>query len=182
MFESTIGRDLAPVSPPPRGRDLPDLPALRTVAGSTVTLEPGLVTVVTFFTHRCPADLCPRLVHRVADLGERLRPELRGRVRRLAITLDPERDTAAALRGSGELPVPTGPGGGWQIASGSADEIETWAETFGVVWWARVDGSVGHSLTTAVIGPRGRLVDRFPGIETWSVDDLVGSVAEAATR
>lgn len=127
--------------------------------------------VLTFFTTRCPPDLCPSLVDRLAAAARRLRPDLRPHVRFLAVTLDPAHDRPGVLRAFGRMPA--------LLAAPDEGAAERWWEGFGVVTWPRDDGTLGHTLDTLVIDDDGALAASFAGAEGWGGDDLVAAVVSA---
>lgn len=166
---------LAPGDPLPGFR-------LATDEGAELSREElvGSVTVITFFTSRCPGDMCPRLLTRLAGVRDRLRPEIRSRTRFLAVTLDPDHDRADVLAELGER-LGTTPGA-WEIAAPVAGSGPGLAEAAGVVVWPRGDGSLEHNLLTLVFDESGRLADRLSGLDVWSGQDLLASVAHVARR
>jgi protein SCO1/2 len=78
-------------------RPAPDF-ALRDTAGNVVRLGElrGRVVLVSFVFTRC-TSACPLLTARMAQLHRRLARAAPGRVQLLSVTVDPERDSAAAL-------------------------------------------------------------------------------------
>lgn len=160
---------LEPVNAPRRGDRIPPLPPLRDARGRPVEgLEIPTARVLTFFTTRCPPDLCPAVVDRLAAAARRLRPDLLPRVRFLAVTLDPEHDRPSALRAFGRTPA--------LLAAPEAGAPERWWEGFGVVTWPREDGTLGHSLDTLVIDDDGVVMASFGGVDGWGSDDIVATV------
>ena len=85
------------------GTDLQELPspgfALVDQRGQAVSLADlrGQAVALTFIYTSCP-DVCPLIAVKMRDAYQRLSPDDRALVALVAITVDPERDTAEALR------------------------------------------------------------------------------------
>ena len=85
------------------GTDLQEIPspgfALVDQRGQPVSLADlrGQAVALTFIYTSCP-DVCPLIATKMRDAYERLSSDDRSRVALVAITVDPERDTAEALR------------------------------------------------------------------------------------
>jgi protein SCO1/2 len=91
------------------------------------------------------------------------------------VTLDPARDTPAVLRSyaaryAADLRR-------WTFATGDDDAIRRLAGAFGVFYQA--DGAyITHNLSTALVGPDGRLRALWRGNE-WTIDEVLAAVAAA---
>ena len=66
------------------------------------------------------------------------------------------------------------------FARASPHATATLVAAFGVVIWESPDGAVEHTFNTVVIDRSGRLVDQFPGLDTWSPMDVVAAASLAA--
>ena len=140
------------------------------------------VLAVTFVYTRCPfPDFCP-LMDRHFQAVQRVLaadPALRGRVRLLSVSIDPEYDRppvlAAHARRVGADPAI------WSFLTGSADDVEAFAWRFGVsiTREGRESPEVVHNLRTAVIDEEGRLTAVLRGNE-WTPDQLVAELRKAA--
>jgi protein SCO1 len=85
-------------SPPPEGISLPDF-SLRDQSGTTVESDDldGKVVLVTFLDTQC-TEACPVIAGQIGRTIELLAPDERKQVLALAVTTDPEEDTAASVR------------------------------------------------------------------------------------
>jgi protein SCO1 len=128
-------------------------------SGSAVSLSDflGKVVVVDFIYTRCPLpDVCPRLSANFASVSKKLR----GRdVEFLSITIDPQYDTPAVLS---EYARRWQAGESWKFLTGTSERIQEVAGLFGLVYWPE-EGSITHTVATAVIGRDGTLVARIDG-------------------
>ncbi len=119
--------------------------------GKTVGLSDfrGKVVVVDFIYTRCPLpDVCPRLSANFSSVSKKLRD-----VEFLSITIDPTFDTPEVLS---QYARRWQAGESWRFLTGTEEEVRAVAESFGLVYWAE-DGSITHTVATAVIGRDGRL-------------------------
>jgi protein SCO1/2 len=126
-------------------------------AGKTVSLSDfqGKVVVVDFIYTRCPLpDVCPRLSANFASVSKKLRE-----VEFLSITIDPQFDTPEVLS---EYARRWKAGESWRFLTGSAEQIQEVAGLFGLVYWPE-EGSITHTVATAVIGKDGRLAAKIDG-------------------
>ncbi|MCB1895419.1 MAG: SCO family protein [Zoogloeaceae bacterium] len=122
----------------------------------------GRVVLIFFgFTH-CP-DVCPTELARLADVLDRLTPELARQVQVIFVTLDPVRDTPELLRGYVAAFSPD-----FMALRGSEAETAALAEDFRV-FYRRIEGSAAdrymleHSAYIHAIDKQGRLRLRIPG-------------------
>ena len=138
----------------------------------------GKVVALTFVYTRCPIpEFCPAMDARFAELQKRVAtdPQRVGEVRLLSISFDPEHDTPevlakhAASRGA-KPPL-------WRFAVASHEELAKVAERFGLAYGPR-KGEIIHNLSTAVIGPDGKLVVLYRG-SGWTVDDAYRAIRSA---
>ena len=143
--------------------------------GDTLKLAelPGESVLLTFIYTRCPLPtFCPLMSRRFAALQPRLREIAGDDVHLLSISFDPSYDTPAVLR---------------DYASRYTDRLDTW--TFATGTSAQIDritgllgvfpqtqgGQLIHNLTTALIGPQGRLVEVWRGND-WTAEDVAAAV------
>jgi protein SCO1/2 len=118
----------------------------------------GRVVAVDFIYTRCPLpDVCPRLSAGFAYLNKHLRDR---DVTLLSITIDPQYDTPAVLeeyahRYGADFAT-------WHFLTGSGDQIQAVAGLFGLTYWPE-EGSITHTVATAVIGRNGKLAARIEG-------------------
>ena len=143
----------------PIGAAVPDF-SLIDQSGRLVHLSDfrGRVVAVDFIYTRCPLpDVCPRLSASFAYLNKHLRDR---DVTLLSITIDPQYDTPAVLeqyanRYGADFAM-------WHFLTGAGDQIQTVAGLFGLTYWPE-EGSITHTMATAVIGRDGKLAARIEG-------------------
>ena len=148
--------------------------ALTDQTGKTVTLSDfnGKVVVVDFIYTRCPLpDVCPRLSANFASVSKKLR----GRdVEFLSITIDPQFDTPAVLA---EYARRWQAGDSWRFLTGASQQIQEVAGLFGLIYWPE-EGSITHTVATAVIGRDGTLLAQIDGA-AYRPDQLLALVEHA---
>jgi protein SCO1/2 len=133
----------------------------------------GTLSVVTFIYTRCPLpDFCPLMDQNFATLQRRVTqdPALRGRVRLISVTLDPEFDTPAVLaahaaRRHADPAI-------WTFLTGDRGTIERFAGHLGV--GVIRDGSpmVTHNLRSAILDGELRILKIYSGNE-WTPGDVL---------
>lgn len=126
-------------------------------SGKTVSLSDfqGKVVVVDFIYTRCPLpDVCPRLSANFASVSKKLRD-----VEFLSITIDPQFDTPEVLS---EYARRWQAGESWRFLTGTPEQIQEVAGLFGLIYWPE-EGSITHTVATAVIGRDGRLAAKIDG-------------------
>ena len=135
----------------------------------------GKFVSLTFLYTRCPfPDYCPLMMKNLNALRRMLAAdvELTNRVHFISVSIDPEHDTPAVLRAYGERMI-----GGtdrfayWDLVTGSPDEIRRLAAWYGLTYYSE-SGQITHSLTTAIIGPDGKVVTVLEG-NAWRPSDAV---------
>lgn len=171
-------------STPPAGSNEPqtgvELPDVKLVNQDGRPLSPaqfkGRSLVVNFIYTRCPLpDQCPLLSANFARLNSAILADegLRKRVHLLSVTLDPEYDKPAVLKGYGGT-YAGGKFGNWDFATGDPAEVRRFAEFFGLTYKAEGD-QVIHSLRTAVVTPDGKLFKIYRGNE-WKPDEVLSDL------
>jgi protein SCO1/2 len=116
----------------------------------------GRVIALDFIYTRCPLpDVCPRLSANFAYIFKRM-----GNVQLLSITIDPQWDTPAVLEEYGRRWQADG--SRWRFLTGTPDQIRNVSGLFGLIYWPE-DGSITHTVATAIIGADGKLVARIDG-------------------
>lgn len=137
----------------------------------------GTVTLITFIYTRCPLpNYCPLMDRQFAALQHAIRSDqsLRGKVKLITVSFDPEYDTpavlaahAARLKADPEV---------WTFLTGDRATVDRFAAQLGV-GVVRPEGAreITHNLRTALVGADGRIVKMYSGNE-WTpsqvVDDL----------
>ena len=125
--------------------------------GKTVSLSDfaGKVVVVDFIYTRCPLpDVCPRLSATFGSVSKKM-PD----VEFLSITIDPQFDTPAVLS---EYARRWQAGPSWRFLTGTSEQIQEVAGLFGLIYWPE-EGSITHTVATAVIGRDGTLKAKIEG-------------------
>ena len=168
------------------------LPTIGPAPGFTLTAQDerrlsltdlrGKAVVLTFIYTTC-ADTCPLLTAKMAGLQGRLGADFGRRVFFVSITVDPERDTPAVLKGYG---VAHGARfDGWAFLTGTPAEIREVAKRYGVYARKTARGDVDHTFLTSVIDPHGLLRVQYLGTRfepTELLNDVRSVLAEAAAR
>ena len=147
------------------GQAVPDF-AVTTQEGATLRLSDlrGKVVVLTFIYTSCPLpEFCPKMDAKFADLS-RLAGSVASRaekVRLLSISFDPEHDTPEVLAKHAKLKGAKPPL--WRFAVASHAELRKVAEPLGLMYGPRKDEII-HNLSTAIIGPDGKLAALLCGL------------------
>jgi protein SCO1/2 len=149
------------------GENGPRLAVIRAAPDFTLTTQDGKplrladlrgkVVLVSFVFTTCNGT-CPATTHRMAQAADRLKAEglFKGdAVRLLTITLDPERDTPAALRRYREL-YDIDPAH-WDFLTGEPAEVRKVHAAWGM--WARpaANGQLDHPSRVFLLDRRGRV-------------------------
>jgi protein SCO1/2 len=148
-------------------RPAPDF-ALQDVDGHATSLKDlrGKVVILYFIYASCP-DVCPLLSDKIANIQQQINTTpMREIVEFIAVTTDPERDTADVLRGYGPAhgldPV------NWRfLTSGAGHPTATreLAKAYGLEFTPMDGGTQMHALVTHVIDKSGTLRARFHGLK-----------------
>jgi len=168
---------------PAPGEDVPDF-AFINQDGKKISLKQyrGHVLFVTFIYTRCPfADFCPRMSSNFAEIYKQTGGDsaLAG-AHLLSISFDPEHDTPKALRDYGFSVGHTKSPSlfqRWEFAAPSAGDLPRISEFFAVTVQSE-NGTITHNLSTAVIGPDGKIIKWYHGGD-WQVSDLIKDAASA---
>jgi protein SCO1/2 len=126
------------------------------------------VVVVTFIYTTC-ADTCPLLTAKLVGIQRQLGAD-GARVRFVAITVDPKKDTPAALRRYAEGHGAKAPG--WIFLTGTEGEIGEVARRYGIYVKKRPAGDVDHTFLTSVIDGEGVLRVQYQGVR-FSPDEFL---------
>jgi protein SCO1/2 len=125
-------------------------------AGVTADALRGRPAVLTFVYASCHAT-CPVLVSRLQAL-ERAVP---GDVRYVAVTLDPERDTVAALAAYAER---WGLGPRWHLLTGEPAAVRRLVASFAIQWTRLPDGELAHENVVVLLDRAGRIAFTYRGL------------------
>jgi protein SCO1/2 len=152
------------------GETFPSTPVLL-AHGGVLTLGEGQDTggpvALTFVYTRCPVpEYCPLVVARFQALQEQL-PE---GARLLAVTMDPDYDSAGVLRAFAEesAAVP----GKWDFGRVPKEVLVGVAEKAGLAVHGRGLG-ISHDLVLVVLDAEGKVTARYDHFQ-WPLDELVG--------
>ena len=116
----------------------------------------GRLVALDFIYTRCPLpDVCPRLSANFAYVFRHL-----PNVELLSITIDPQWDTPQVLQDYGRRWQSDGER--WRFLTGTPEQIRNVAGVFGLIYWPE-DGSITHTVATAIIGRDGKLDARIDG-------------------
>jgi protein SCO1 len=143
----------------------------------------GKTLLVTFIYTRCPfEDFCPRVSGQFAEIQKQMKKHgaLYSKTHLLSISFDPKHDTPKVLRayGAGYLEKKSPSFAHWEFAVTPEDELPDVAKFFGFTY-TEEGGLITHSLSTAVIGPDGKIFKWYHGSD-WTAADLLKDAANAS--
>ena len=130
----------------------------------------GKVWVADFIYTNCPAE-CPMMTSRMHSIEKRIRGD--SDVRLVSISVDPERDTAAAL--SKFAHRYGGPTGQWFFLTGSPATVHELAYTTFHV--GDVIGKISHSTKFMLVDKRGHLRGYYSTLEENDIASLMQDLA-----
>jgi protein SCO1/2 len=183
----------SPVSPaaaakalhmPVPGENVPDF-AFTDQSGKRISLKQyrGKTLLVTFIYTRCPfPDFCPRMSSNFAEIDKQLatNPAL-AKTHLISISFDPEHDTPKVLRDYAFSVAHTHETqlfNRWEFAVPSAADLPKIADFFALTVKPE-GGMITHNLSTAVIGPNGKIVNWYHGSD-WQPSDLIKDASTVA--
>jgi protein SCO1 len=145
----------------------------------------GKTLLVTFIYTRCPlSDYCPRMSRNFASIDKSLQaqPALYNRTHLLSISFDPAYDSPAVLRSYGEAYT-----GNytrekfehWDFAAPAKTDLPKLLEFFDVGATPGENHTITHSLSTAVIGPDGKVAQWYP-TNDWKPEDVLDELKKVA--
>lgn len=120
----------------------------------------GKVVAVTFIYTTCP-DVCPLLTQKMARVQDELGPSFGSKVHFVSITVDPERDTPAVLKGYAQNYGARLDG--WNFLTGSPTAIRDVTRRYGVFVAKQEDGSVDHTALTSIVDGDGEMRVQYLG-------------------
>lgn len=153
------------------GNDAPDFTLTDGVTGSTVRLSSlrGNVVALAFLYTRCP-DVCPLTAAQFRAAQQRLGSDA-SRVRFVAVSVDPDGDTPAAVKAFSLAHDLTA---NWHYLIGPRAALQSVWSSYGVGAFDQGTGSVAHNDAIYVIDARGR--ERELVHSDISVTDLVADL------
>ncbi len=168
---------------PVPGQPVPDFKFLNQ-DGKTISIQQfrGQALLVTFIYTRCPLpDYCIRMSRNFATVQKQLAadPQLYSKTHLLSISFDPTYDTPKVLRSYGNMYAGSGAFSHWDFAVPPAAELDTVDEFFDVGASPGANHTITHSLSTAIIGPDGKIFRWYPTNE-WTPATVVNDLKQAA--
>ena len=169
---------------PESGEQVPDF-ELTNQNGKRISLNQyrGKALILTFIYTRCPfPDFCPRVSGQFAEINRDLEVDanLNHKTHLLSISFDPKHDSPKALRDYAltyTKNAKSSPFNHWEFAVTPANELPKVANFFALTY-TEEGGAITHSLSTAVIGPDGRIFKWYHGND-WTSSELLKDAADA---
>ena len=170
---------------PSPGEEVPDF-QFTNQSGKRVSLKQyrGKVLLVTFIYTRCPfPDFCPRMSNNFAEIYRQLGTDavLSGKTHLLSISFDPTHDTPRVLRdyaftvaGSKQASLFER----WEFVAPQAADLPSIANYFALAYKPE-GGLITHTLSTAAIGPDGKIVKWYHGGD-WQPQELLKDATDIA--
>jgi protein SCO1/2 len=142
----------------------------------------GSAVLLTFVYTRCPLpDFCPRMDRQFAAVQRAIQGgEVKGPVRLLSVSFDPDFDTPAAMR---EHATHVGADPAiWKYVTAPRDRVDAFGARLGLdlIRNPKNPADITHNLRTAVIDPEGRLVTVFGN--DWTPDQAVKTLNSSFAR
>jgi protein SCO1/2 len=169
---------------PEPGEEVPDF-SFTNQDGNRISFNQyrGKTLLLTFIYTRCPfPDFCPRMSSNFAEIYKQVggNPALSA-TQLLSISFDPEHDSPKVLRDYAHNVAHTQDVAlfsRWQFATPSSGDLPKIANFFALTVKPE-GGLITHNLSTAVIGPDGKIVKWYHGGD-WQPSDLIKDVASSA--
>jgi protein SCO1/2 len=138
----------------------------------------GSAVLLTFVYTRCPLpEFCPRMDVYFGAVQQAIKDgRLRGPIRLLSVSFDPDFDTPAELR-THATRVGADPAI-WTFATAPRARVEAWGARLGLslIRDTKDPAAIIHNLRTAVIDRQGRLVRILDGNQ-WTPDEAISALA-----
>ena len=139
----------------------------------------GKPRVVSMFYTSCQY-ICPLIVDSGKAIEHQLSPAERGRIGIVMISMDPARDTPAALR---KVFDKRGlDAGGWLLASPPAEEVRAVAGLLGIRYRPLADGGFNHTSALILVDAEGRIVARTEQVGSKPDPEFVAAVKRTVAR
>ena len=136
----------------------------------------GTVQVVAMFYTSCQY-ICPLIVDSGKGVEKALDPAARARLGILLISMDPKRDTPAALMSivrKRKLDTAR-----WTLASPPAEDVRTVAGVLGVRYRALADGEFNHTSALVLLDAEGRILARTEQMGSIPDPEFIAAVRRA---
>jgi protein SCO1/2 len=165
------------------GDEIPDVALVdQTDRRRTLAEWRGHWTLLTFTYTRCPLPtFCPLMDQNFATLQRAIADDaaLRGRVRLITISFDPEHDTPAVLAAHARR-LKSDPEV-WTWLTGDRVTVDRLAVRFGVgIVRDAAPAEITHSLRTTMVGPDGRII-RVYGGNDWTPGAVLADLRSAVS-
>ena len=173
-----IVREVEPLS---EGEVLPDYHFTNQL-GRAVSLAElrGNAVVITFIFTRCPfPTFCPLMTSNFKSVHELLSNNSNAPTnwQLLEITIDPEFDTPARLKGHATMLKAES--ARWSFLTGSLMDVTALSEQFGLQFTREPGGGISHNLRTVVIDATGHVQKIIPE-NKWTPQELADELVKAA--
>lgn len=173
---------------PEPGDAVPDF-ALRNQDGRAIHLDEfrGKALLVTFIYTRCPLpNFCPLVTRNFAEINRELaaNPGLYAKTHLVCVSFDPDHDTPARLRAYGAAYIGSDAKDAfahWDFAVPEKADLKKMALYFDVGLTQGADDTITHTLSTTLIGPKGKVAEFYPGNE-WTPEQVLTDVKRAAAN
>ena len=168
---------------PSPGDEVPDF-KLVNQSGKNISLHQyrGQTLLLTLIYTRCPfPDFCPRMSANFAEAYKQLTAN--PAIHLLSISFDPEHDTPKVLRDHGFSVAHSHDPAlftRWEFAVPTAADLPKIADFFALTVKPE-GGLITHTLSTAVIGPDGKIAKWYHGGD-WQASDLIKDASMAAMK
>lgn len=152
---------------------------LETAAGNQTSFVSGSgrVRIVTMFYATCPMA-CPLTIDTLRQIDAALEPRERSALDMLLLSIDPSKDTAAALAKVAQDRRITDPR--WTLARASEPDTRKLAAMLGIQYRKLADGNFDHSSTLILLDAKGRVLARSGQIGK-PAPEFVAAVRTAVT-
>ncbi len=136
----------------------------------------GKVQLVSMFYTSCQY-ICPLIIESGKAVERQLTPAQQKRLGVLLVSMDPARDTPAALKkvvDQRKLDL-----GRWTLATPPADNVRSVAAVLGIRYRQLADGEFNHSSMLVLVDANGRILARTEKIGTQPDPEFVAAVRKA---
>ena len=121
----------------------------------------GEPVLLTMFYGTCKSA-CPMLIADLKRVEKAIPAELRGKVRVLLVSFDPDRDTPASLKALGaahQVDLSR-----WRFLVATPDAVRDLAAVLGIKYRFTPDGEINHSSVITLLDREGRIVHQLDGL------------------
>ncbi len=180
LASAGCSHDEAPGSYPAvnQAQCLPNNLALTDQGGKTIPLDSlrGTPVLVDFIYTTCTST-CPLLTQKMAAVAKLLGPALGNKVKIVSFTIDPAHDGPPELAKYADRMGASDPG--WIFLTGTPAQIAQVLAIYGLKIGHGSDGSIMHMTAAYLLGPDGRQVRQYDGLEV-SAQTIVSDINRAS--